>query len=1036
MNIYRDQEIILSVDVDNKTQLKQSLQGDDKIHCDFTLDYPFQFRIGDYTLWNGKKYTLLKEFPYNKVKSNEYKYTFQLESDLYYLLDALFFFDGSVEFSLMGDLQKFAELIVSNLNRVAGPGVYSLGSYPATEVKNLTFQSVFCLNALQTISKEFEVEYDLSNDGKEISFSETIGTDTGLSFEFKKGLRNIERKKISDKNIVTNLYAFGGSRNIPASYDGKRLKIDMLEKNVNLFGKIEGTVSFDDIYPKREGVVSAVYATDILKFYDSSMNFDINDQLISGVNAKITFNSGYLSGYEFEVHNYNEVTKEFDLIEYQDTNGNVFPNNTLKIQVGDKYVIHDIDMPQTYIDDAESKLQTKAQEYHDENSLPNVIYSVVPDYVYLRKNNINLRVGDIIEIVDKDFNITYSTRILNLTQSLANPFLYSIKVGDKVSVGYITQARNNQQSITNTLFVEREDRTVQLNRLRRGLLNIDALQELIFDPDGYFDTDKIKPLSIETSMLNVGAKGQQFTLSGSLVNLNFNGNPALVEITPGDLTHFTIDSAGIRTWNINDNTFNLQQPEESYYIYAECNRTSSHGEFVITKDQIQTDALPNVYYFLIGVIHKVIDDVRGISLTYGQSTINGRFITTGRIQSADQNNYFDLDHNSWVMGNGNSGMDWNVTNPNTLTIKGGVMQNPSGNQTPIIGYRGDWDVSLVYYPGEQVSYNGSSFVCDVATTAGIPPTDSGYWTVSAIAGATGETGPTVIYRGVFNQNVPYYRTSIRRDAVYHNGSYWLKKTYYDGGPFLVQPFDSSNWEPYGAQFDSVATNTLLAENATIADWVVKSGKISSQSVVPGTSTPKVILDGQNGILKMSGLDGNSEYLGKSEIKDEGIFIESAGDHFANAIPGALWVSGASIMVERDMPHLGNDGRLLTAVYGKAVNTSVTGCRTFGGYFVRLMARGLFTSIKKLTDTSTIYLIESNISTVICKHTSGTMTVYLPLCSSGDQREKGRIIIIKSIHSNTFLSANVGQTIDSVSSVTLISGQVVRLQFDGEEWHTI
>ena len=46
--------------------------------------------------------------------------------------------------------------------------------------------------------------------------------------------------------------------------------------------------------------------------------------------------------------------------------------------------------------------------------MPNVIYSVTPDYVYLRRNNIHLKIGDIIKVVDTDLGVTFNTRILVL----------------------------------------------------------------------------------------------------------------------------------------------------------------------------------------------------------------------------------------------------------------------------------------------------------------------------------------------------------------------------------------------------------------------------------------------------------------------------------------------------------------------------------------------------------------------------------------------------------------------------------------------
>ena len=57
------------------------------------------------------------------------------------------------------------------------------------------------------------------------------------------------------------------------------------------------------------------------------------------------------------------------------------------------------------------------------------------------------------------------------------------------------------------------------------------------------------------------------------------------------------------------------------------------------------DADANNYYFLVGILNSIdaVTNTRMLSLSYGFSTINGRFITTGRIQSADGNTYFDLD---------------------------------------------------------------------------------------------------------------------------------------------------------------------------------------------------------------------------------------------------------------------------------------------------------------------------------------------------------------------------------------------------------
>ena len=140
MKVYRGTSEIKDVVIDNKTLLKQALQGEDLIQANFTLDSFFKFKIGDYVNWRNKRYTIFKQPSVKKVQSNNFQYNFDLESDQYRLLDALYLFDDQADFYLLGDVQKFANLIIVNLNRLAGEGYYQLGQFPPTDVQNLSFQ--------------------------------------------------------------------------------------------------------------------------------------------------------------------------------------------------------------------------------------------------------------------------------------------------------------------------------------------------------------------------------------------------------------------------------------------------------------------------------------------------------------------------------------------------------------------------------------------------------------------------------------------------------------------------------------------------------------------------------------------------------------------------------------------------------------------------------------------------------------------------------------------------------------------------------
>jgi len=168
---------------------------------------------------------------------------------------------------------------------------------------------------------------------------------------------------------------------------------------------------------------------------------------------------------------------------------------------------------------------------------------------------------------------------------------------------------------------------------------------MIYDTDGYFDTGNIKPESIETSMLSVGNKSTQFILKGVEIEANYQSDVSKFHASGGSLIHLSIDNEAVRTWTLTENTQTSLVNATAYYIYAKCTKEAGYtGQIVVDENQIKFDEDPTYYYFLIGVLHSVVDDVRGISLTYGQTIINGKFIRTGKIESTDGNTYFDLDN--------------------------------------------------------------------------------------------------------------------------------------------------------------------------------------------------------------------------------------------------------------------------------------------------------------------------------------------------------------------------------------------------------
>lgn len=669
------------------TAAKQTwaLNAEDTIAITVVSPFPQSYGIGDVITVFGRDYRLNRLPKVSKTGMQEYQYDLEFEGIQYDLMRVTY--DVNINTtnnqlqdiqgdSLTGDLKRFMEVLISNANRVF-PGKWALGVCPETDGDNtLTFsESDNCLSVLQTLCSEdkFGVEFEIErvNGVYVINIKKTIGQTLPFVLEYGKGkgLYSISRENVSSSNIVTRLKVYGSTENITSKYRADRLCMfgkdkasSYIEKAdaVAKYGIFEGRKNFD-IKPTFTGKVSSVVDGDVLSFIDTSFPFDINAKnasgetlyLISGVSAKVHFNSGNLAGYEFEVHTYDHATHKFTLVKQTDDRGNVFPSETspaFQIGKNDTYKVLDIAYSRDIEEAAEKKLAEEGNKYYDQNSQPKVQYSVNVTKAFI-ENKLALSdgitnvfaPGDYLPIKDDEIGVDKSIRIKSFTRNVLDPYDYSLTISDTQTKGDITtRVISDLVDIDKVLTINNLKDPAQARanwRSSREVLN------MVFDPGtgGYYK-DKITPESVDTMMLSVGAKSMQFGLINTVFEPNFQGNPNLFKWKGGVLTHYAIDPDKARSWVLADGTTALQQ-DVPYYIYAVCNRDNSAGTMSISATQHKVEESPNVYYFLIGILGSIDADtkVRAISLTYGFTTINGRFIKTGRIESADGTTYFDLD---------------------------------------------------------------------------------------------------------------------------------------------------------------------------------------------------------------------------------------------------------------------------------------------------------------------------------------------------------------------------------------------------------
>lgn len=669
------------------TSAKQNwgLNAEDTV--DITIESPFSqtYNIGDKITVFGRDYKLNRLPSVKKTGMHQFQYTLQFEGVQYDLFRITY--DLTVDTTtnelqdvqgdtLTGNLHRFMTVLIANANRVF-PGKWKLGACPDTiGDKTLTFgESDNCLSVLQNLcgQSNFNIEFEIvqSNGVYTVNLYERVGQTLPFTFEYGKGrgLYDLHRENVSSSNIVTRLKVYGSTENITSKYRADRLCLPGKNKGqsyiekpemVAKYGVFEGRKNFDDVKPTFTGSVEAV--VDTFSFIDKKFPFDLNATnasgetlyLINGVSAKIHFNTGNLAGYDFEVKSYDHTTHKFTLLKTTDDRGDVFPSETsmaFQFGVGNEYKILDVAYPSDIEAEAEAKLAEVGNKYYDQNCQPKVQYGLSVTKAFLEKlvgTNDSVTnffaPGDFLHVVDADIDVDKAIRIKSFVRNILDPYDYTLTISD-----ITTNATITNRVISDLVEL---DKIVTINNLKdptRARANWRSSREvlnMVFDPDGDYYTDKIKPGSIDTLALSVGAKSMQFGLINTVFQPNYNGNPKLVKWQGGVLTHYTIKEESAVSWVMADGQTTLTGNNSAYYLYAKCERNGNAGVFIFTTSQIKVEDDVNYYHFLVGTLSSIDQElnVRSLALTYGFTMVNGRFIKTGRIESADGTTYFDLDN--------------------------------------------------------------------------------------------------------------------------------------------------------------------------------------------------------------------------------------------------------------------------------------------------------------------------------------------------------------------------------------------------------
>ena len=272
--------------------------------------------------------------------------------------------------------------------------------------------------------------------------------------------------------------------------------------------------------------------------------------------------------------------------------------------------------------------------------------------------------------------------------------------------------------------------------------------------------------------------------------------------------------------------------------------------------------------------------------------------------------------------------------------------------------------------------------------------------------------PVLVYRGQYDSSKTYYGTSQRVDAVKYNNTYWVAAV--DAGTIqgIAPSSTSPQWNTFGAQFDSVATNLLLTENANIGDWFMSGGKIVSTlsesdkieldaaakkiSVISTksggnysadtTKGSKIYIDAENGVIEARTATDSTKL---SYMSPNGLFSNQAGTKISLDTSGADR-RAAIVGLGYGTLDVGSLGlNAIAGVYGLASNSGTA--PAYGGYFEELMACGFVGQTKILSGANNEYYYIKDTDTIIIGMSSVQQSVYLL-----PTNKIGKTLIIKNV----------------------------------------
>ena len=502
MTIYSPKDaVIIEAPITREAIIKFVLMGDYYIELSFAWNTLIDFPRGSYIVYKNRKFEIISNVrPEFNNNTGGYKYTLQFQAQQNHMKRFVCFWLGGPNpeavFHNTTDLASFGALIVANMNKSLGTDSWQLGTVTTENpeaAKLVSFNGDKCWDALNTITETFEVEWWTEENGGMITLN--FGKlEFGTPEVFKRGdaVESIPAKKGDDSDYGTRFYVFGSTRNLTSDYGQAeqggttnhvseiRLRLPNGQEYIDAVPNlpeqdiVEQVVFFDDIYPKNTETVTSVEEEmltpeegepyPIYRMVCNNTPFVPSD-VITGETLGAHFTSGNLIGMEFELSiNYDPATwkpedgfdKTFEIIAQTENSGdssNTIPNENMKPEPGDTFVLTGVKLPQQRIEEAEEELLAAGISYAAKHSNDTDVYDCDTNPVYCQNNDKNYEAGQSVLLVGPQFGENGRlSRIQGYQKKLYNEYIATYTVGDNTPYSRIGSIESDVKA---TLYSQR-----------------------------------------------------------------------------------------------------------------------------------------------------------------------------------------------------------------------------------------------------------------------------------------------------------------------------------------------------------------------------------------------------------------------------------------------------------------------------------------------------------------------------------------------------------------------------------------------------